>query len=417
VSWPTNAAFWLPFEAAYTNNANRVVLPDPLPDMPPVPAIPCGLRIWGGPIPTLESWQRLLREAKKMNINSVIVQSGGWVDMRNPEILYPAMLDLAQAEGIYVTMYVGNETAKSHYPVAWTNSNHTRIITAIKNHPALLHFALYNQLTRLENMTADEIQTLDGQIAYLSTNTDKSIDVEVCGDQNNHEFAAEKIALMEHLRDRGVKIISTDVAPVGGWSATHDHTIWETRIERILDLGLTPMCCIQAHIPFEGPAIPAEADVFLQFWLNVAAGTRGFYYEAAYVYNHYSIRGLLSWKLKPLPDGRAGAAAATMGYLPALTNMLVNSQKVDDPVSASALTIETANPDNVLMRMRTDGIRSWLFLINRDTANPVEFTLKRTVAESLYLREVAPGSSSRLITETGDRLSLPPGQGVCFEMD
>ena len=352
VTFPVSTTIWLPFEARYTLDANAVVLPSPLPAMPPVPKIPYGVRVWGMPMQSLESWQRLLRTAKKMNCNSVIVQSGGWVDLENPGEYYKTAMDIAQAEGIYVTMYVGNEKEGAHQPEEW-NENYPEIINAIKNHPALLHLALYNQLTALANMNAGGSEIVKKQAKYILDNTNKSIDMEVCGDHNNHPFAAAKIELMRFLKEQcGVEIISTDVAPIGGWTTTGDFTIWETRVRTIQELGLIPMSVLQAHIPNTGPEIPTEADLHLQFWLNVAAGSQGFYYEAANVPNHYSIRGLMTWMLNPVKDGRAEAVRETLGYLNALEPVLLNTTRVDDPGKVAGLKLEGGS--NVLMRMRTD---------------------------------------------------------------
>lgn len=61
-SWPVKVpagCYWLPFEASAS--PQKVEVTGPLDSAPPKPLVPFAVRVWGSPMPTLPSYQRLVR--------------------------------------------------------------------------------------------------------------------------------------------------------------------------------------------------------------------------------------------------------------------------------------------------------------------------------------------------------------------
>src|SRR5262249_26625887 len=107
--WPVDipdGTNWIPFEAKTTVDPDAYEV-RPLPDPPPrKPRVPVSVRIWGSPMPTLGSYQRVIRALAPTGIDTVVVQSGGWVDLPDAAETFVKALDIAWQEGLYTVLYV-----------------------------------------------------------------------------------------------------------------------------------------------------------------------------------------------------------------------------------------------------------------------------------------------------------------------
>ena len=83
-NWPVKlpaGCYWLPFEAKASPPEPEYEITAPPNPAPPKPAVSFAVRVWGSPMPTLASYQRLVRALKATGMNTIVVQSGGWVDL------------------------------------------------------------------------------------------------------------------------------------------------------------------------------------------------------------------------------------------------------------------------------------------------------------------------------------------------
>ena len=226
-NWPVQlpeGAYWLPFEARYTLDPwayEQKPLPSPI---PPNPRIPFGVRIWGSPMPTLESYQRVIRSLAQTGMNTVVVQSGGWVDLPDAPQIFSKALDIAWQEGLYTILYVGNEET-AHLP-APLSAAHRAVVLATKDHPGLLGWHLYNQLAA--KLTPEQRDMVREQLAWLRSVSDKPIGNEVVWGHNAVEIPADKQTLIRDLKSWGNDVIATDYAPIGGWSKVPELSRWES---------------------------------------------------------------------------------------------------------------------------------------------------------------------------------------------
>ena len=217
-NWPVKipaGCYWLPFEAKASPPEQEYEITGPPNPAPPKPLVPFAVRVWGSPMPTLASYQRLVRALKATGMNTIVVQSGGWVDLPNAADLFVKALDIAWQEGIYTCLYVGNEE-EAHKSAPLT-ANHKAVIVATKNHPGLLAFHLYNQLGNGDS--PEQYRDLEGQVRWIKSITHKPLSVEVVWGHNSVPIPEEKQKLMRDLKSWGVDVIATDYAPIGGWSA------------------------------------------------------------------------------------------------------------------------------------------------------------------------------------------------------
>jgi len=350
-NWPVKVpagCYWLPFEATANPPLAEYEVTGPPHPAPPKPLVPVALRVWGSPMPSLASYQRLIRALKATGMNSIVVQSGGMVDLPDAADQFVKLLDIAWQEGIYTCLYVGNEE-KAHQ-AAPLSANHKAVIVATKDHPGLLAFHLYNQLGTKH--TPEEYRDLEQQVRWINALTEVPTSVEIVWGHRLVPIPPDKQQLMRDLRQWGLDIIGTDYAPIGGWSDRPYLPRWEQKILALRPLEERTEVLLQAHVPFLGATVPSRAQVVNQFWWALAGGTHGFFIEAAYLHTHFSMRGILSWDFQPLPDGRFEAVREIAAAAPKMAEF-IREARILTPAEASAtgLALQSA-PATLHLRVR-----------------------------------------------------------------
>lgn len=403
---------WAPFEASYAGQRDVVGLPAfPSPEPRP-PRVPFGVRLWGSPMPTLDSYQRLIRALKPLGINTIVVQPGGWPDLPDAARRCRKALDIAYREGIFTVLYAGNEMI-AHLPAPLTE-NHRAIVAACDDHPGLLGWHIYNQLA--SKLTPEQRKLVEEQTRWLGGLSRKPVGHEIVWGHNTAAIPDDKVQLIRDCKAWGMSVVASDYAPIGGWAKDADLSRWEGRFLNLRPFGLPTEAVLQAHVPFLDPAIPTAAEVRNQFWWALAGGARAFYFETACLYTHFSFRGILSWDLRPLPDGRYDEIRDLARTAKSIETVIAESEPTDTGTHGFALDPPDA-PVALRLRAATDG-RRWLLLINRSLDAAATVTVKPTTAAPACVAvELHPGSSKQPFTSARPlSVGVPPGGGACFEL-
>lgn len=407
--------WWAPFEARCTAPGDAVALPPEPADAPHPPRVPFGVRLWGSPMPTLESYQRLMRALKPLGINTIVVQPGGWPDLADAPQRFRTALDIAWREGVFTVFYAGNEMT-AHLPAPLTAS-HQAIVTACDAHPGLLGWHIYNQLAAA--LTPAQRALAMDQTRWLRGLTHKPVGHEIVWGHNSVEIPPDKIQLIEDLKSAGMSEIASDYAPIGGWTKIPDLSRWEGRFLELRRFGLPADAVLQAHVPFLDPKIPSDLELRNQFWWALAGGARGFYFETACLYTHLSMRGLLSWDLHPLPDGRCAELPRLAETARRLETVIADSEPIREANTAiPSFAIEPATAPIALRLRRAKGGALYLLLINRslDTAADVMVKFAAPHSECSAV-ELYPGQSEQSVSSTRPiTAGVPVGGGACFQI-
>lgn len=366
INWPAEVpagCYWIPFQAKAApriGGYEKTALPNPA---PPKPVVPFAVRVWGSPMTDLTSYQRLVRALKPTGMNTIVVQSGGMVDLPDAAQQFVSLLDIAWQEGIHTCLYVGNE--EEGHKSAPLTANHKAVIEATKDHPGLYAFHLYNQLGTLDS--PEQYKDLEGQVRWINSLTDKPTSIEIVWGHNSIDIPENKRKLMRDVKAWGLDIIGTDYAPIGGWSAKPDLTRWEPKMLAIKPFEDKTEVLLQAHVPFLGATVPSKEQVRNQFWWAVAGGVHGYFVEVSYLFTHLNMRGLLSWDFKPLPDGR----------FEAVTEIAADSQKIAELITEAEIVKPEETGITLAAPSKRLHLRTWkkkdgtLFaiLINADLTN------------------------------------------------
>lgn len=370
-NWPVKVppgCYWIPFEAKTAPPAKweRTTAPNPPPSKP---RVPFAVRVWGSPMPDLPSYQRMVRALKPTGMNTIVVQSGGLVDLPDAAERFVSLLDIAWQEGIYTCLYVGNE--EEAHKSAPLSANHKAVILATKDHPGLLAFHLYNQLGTKDS--PEQYKDLEQQVRWIDS-LGKPTSVEVVIGHNAIDAPPDKVKLMRDLKAWGIDVIGTDYAPIGGWSNKPDLMRWETKMLAWRPYEDKTEVLIQAHVPFVGATVPSMEQVRNQFWWAVAGGVHGYFVEVSYNVTHMSMRGLLGWDFKPLPDGRYEA----------VTEIAADSAKMAEFITETAIVkpedvglsfTEPSKRLHLRARRKADGTL-FALIINEDLTSPAGARLK-----------------------------------------
>lgn len=416
-NWPARlpeGCYWLPFEATASPPAAEFELTGPPRPVPPIPLVPVAARVWGSPMPTLASYQRLVRTLKTTGVNTIVVQSGGLVDLPDAPRQFGRLLDVAWQEGIYTCLYVGNE--EDAHRAAPLSANHRDVILATKDHPGLLAFHLYNQLGTKQ--TPGEYRDLEQQIRWINSVTPKPTSIEIVWGHNVVPIPPDKQKLMRDVRRWGLDIISTDYAPIGGWSQQPYLPRWEKKILELRPFEERPEVLLQAHVPFLGATVPSREQVINQFWWALAGGTHGFFVEAAYLFTHFSMRGLVTWNCQPQPDGRFEALREIATAAPKMARFIRESRMLTPAeASASGLVLADAPPSlHLRLRVLPDGTR-FALVINEDLAQPATARLAVTVPVRLRARDVLSDADVGSIDSARPlAFTVPAARAACFEL-
>ena len=416
--WPVvieDGCHWAPFEARCASSPNEV--DDIAPSTPPSPPqVPFGVRCWGSPMPTLASYQRMVRALAATGMNTIVVQSGGWVDLPDAAETFRRAVDLAYREGIFTVLYVGNEE-KAHLPAALTD-NHRAVVEAVKNLPGLLGFHVYNQLAA--DMPPEDYAMLADQVRWLRSRTAKPIGVEVVWGHNSVALPESKARLVRDLKSWGVDTIAHDYAPIGGWSQTHDLSLFEGRFRQLEPFGVKREAVLQAHVPFLEPTVPTRWELRNQFWWCLAAGVDAYYVECAFLGNHFSNRGLLNWAFEPHDDGRFAEVTELAAAAKALSPMLTRSRPATESEVAELGWGATTPEGEVAVRFRRGEGESWYVVaVNRSLDRAAVATLSRGAGRgSLSAQPLYPAAPAET-WPAGASLAMPlaPGGGACWCID
>lgn len=415
--WPARiptGCYWLPFAASANPPLEEFEVTSAPHPAPAPPLVPVALRVWGSPMPSLASYQRLVRAMKRAGLNTVVVQSGGLVDLPDAPARFVKLLDIAWQEGLYTCLYVGNE--ETAHVAAPLSENHRAVILATKDHPGLLAFHLYNQLGTKHTPT--EYADLEHQIRWVNSLTDKPTSIEIVWGHNLVPIPADKQTLMRDVRAWGLDIISTDYAPIGGWAQKPYLPRWEQKLLTLRTFETKPEVLLQAHVPFLEATVPTREQVLNQFWWALAGGTHCFFIETAYLTTHLSMRGVLSWTFDPLPDGRYEAVREIARTAPKLAEFIRDAQILSEQATASTgLSLKRA-PRTLHLRVRKlpDGAL-YALVINEDLT-------KSASAELHAAGPVRWEATDALEAKTAGQLSasaplkfeVPAGGAACFKL-
>jgi hypothetical protein len=395
--------FWTPYEAKCCADSAP---PPARPRQISRPRIPFGIRTWGSPTPTLATYERMIRALAGYRINTIVLFPGGWQDIPGAGEVCRRALDLAYWAGIYTVLYVGNDE-NAHLPAPLT-ARHKEIVMAVKDHPGLLSWQLYNQLT--DQLSEAQRTMVREQVQWLRSVSDKPVGMEIVWGHNTGPAPVGKASLIRDLKSWGVTEFHHDYAPIGGWSKDHRLELWERRLQWFNLLSLLPWAVLQGHTPFLGPVQPTRAEVRNQFWWCAAAGARGFLFEAAYIFNRFSNRGLLTWGLEPVPDGRLEEIGGLAGVVHSLEDMLLTSKP-----SADSLGFRIGRgADKVALRLRRSGENvMYAVLINQDLQ--ASASAECIVPGDWKPVEIATGRTMQA-SQGKVTVNLPPGGGACLRL-
>jgi hypothetical protein len=420
--WPVHmgdGTYWAAFDAENRGEpdgvspaANHGVAPAPR------PRVPFGVRIWGSPMPTPASYGRLMRALAGLEINTVVVQPGGWPDTPDCVPRVRAALDAAWSEGLFTILYVGNEI-EAHKP-APLSASHEAMVTALDDHPGLLGWHLYNQLAA--TLAPAERELVRVQMLWLRAHTSKPVANEVVWGHNLVEPPADKVALVDDLKRWGMSALATDYAPVGGWVRQPELSRWEGRLLAVRRFDLPLEAVLQAHVPFLDPQVPRDVELRSQFWWALAGGARAFYFECAYNFTHFSNRGLLTWDLREQSDGRCAEIRRLAGIARRLAPLIADGETDDTAETAAfGLRVEPTSGEAIALRLRrAAGGTRWLLLINPALDQAVTTTVTLDAhAPALRLEELVPGPAPGSVSiefKPGRPLvaRIPPAGGACF---
>ena len=395
--------FWTPYEAKCCENS----VPPPQPARRVSrPRIAFGIRTWGSPTPTLATYERMIRALAPSGINTIVLDPGGWQDIPGAGEVCRRALDVAYRAGIYTVLYVGNDE-KAHLPAPLT-SRHKAMVMTVRDHPGLLSWQLYNQLT--DRLSEDQRKMLREQVQWVRSVSDKPVGMEVVWGHNTGPAPIGKANLIRDLKSWGVTEFHHDYAPIGGWSKDHHIGLWEERLRWFDQVNVLPWAVLEGHTPFVGPVQPTRAEVRNQFWWCAAAGAHGFLFEAAYIFNRFSNRGLLTWGLEPVPDGRLDEIGSLAGIAHNLEDMLLTSKPAADSLGVRI----GEGADNVALRLRRSGENvAYAVLINRDLHAPA--SAECSLPAGWKPVEIAPGHAMRA-NQGKVTVDLPPGGGACLRL-
>ena len=406
-------SYWAPVEARFTGDPG-VAPPTPAPrSAPPRPRVPYGIRTWNSPTPTLESYDRMVRALKPSGINCIVVQPGGWQDVADSGAVCRAALDIAWSHGLHTVFYIGNDLV-GHRPSP-LQTNHKAIAAAIRHHPGLLSWRVYNQLA--DALTPVEQFLVRSQIAWLREISALPIGVEVVWGHASGAPPERKAWLLKKLSQWGCDELETDCAPVGGWSYTKRIDVWEEKIAALSQYSKAPMALLQGHIVFRDPVVVTPAQMRNQYWWALAGGAKGFFWEAACVVNHFSNRGFLTWALRPTGDGRLAEVGRLAAVTRRLEDVILGSTPAPDHEAPLPGFELVEGREKIAVRPRASGedAHVYLMLINRDTEKQIRAVWR--CDRSLGVAELAHGGNAHpLPAGQAEALTLAPGGGACYRI-
>ena len=111
-NWPAKipaGCYWLPFEAKASPPEQEYEITAPPHPTPPKPLVPFGLRV--GKPHAHAGFVPAAGAGEGGQQNTIVVQSGGWVDLPDAASRFVKALDITWQEGLYTCLYVGNEEA------------------------------------------------------------------------------------------------------------------------------------------------------------------------------------------------------------------------------------------------------------------------------------------------------------------
>jgi len=416
-NWPVkipDGCYWLPFDAKAApplHGWEKTAFPNP---PPPRPLVPFAVRVWGSPMPTLPSYQRLVRALKATGMNTIVVQSGGWVDLPNAADIFRSALDIAWQEGIWTCLYVGNE--EEGHKSAPLTENHRAVILATKDHPGLLAFHLYNQLGTKDS--PEQYRDLEQQVRWIKSVSGKPVSIEIVWGHNSIAIPEDKQRLMRDVKSWGLDTIGTDYAPIGGWSDRPDLARWEAKMLALRPFEEKTEVLLQAHVPFVGATVPSAAQVRNQFWWALAGGVRGYFVEVSYLFTNLNMRGLLSWDFHPLPDGRFDAVREIAADSQKMAEF-IREAKILTAEEAAATGIRFAEESKRLhlcVRTEADGA-AFALVINEDLAKPASARLTVKEGARYKVTDILEGKAHGVLDAKRQMAAtVPAGGAVCVKL-
>lgn len=416
-NWPAKVptgCYWLPFEAKASPPEHEYEITGPPKPAPAKPRVTFGTRVWGSPMPSLASYQRLVRTLKTTGMNTIVVQSGGLVDLPDAASRFVKLLDIAWQEGIYTCLYVGNEEVG--HKSAPLSENHKAVILAAKDHPGLLAFHLYNQLGAPD--TPEQYKDLESQVRWINSLTEKPTSIEVVWGHGQVAIPDYKQKLMRDLKSWGLDIIGTDYAPIGGWTKDAFLPRWEQRMLELRPIEDKAEVLLQAHVPFLGATVPSGAQVRNQFWWALAGGTHGFFVEASYLFTHFSMRGLVTWDMHPQEDGRFEAVTEIAAHSQKLAEF-INEARLATPEEIAAAGVALAEPSKRMhLRIRTlPKGECYALVINEDLIKPASARVSVKPGLTYQVLDVLAEKDRGKLDEKRQMIvTAPAGGAVCLKL-
>lgn len=405
--------FWAPFEAKHSGVEEMLRTRQDITPKPP--KIQFGVRAWGLPTPTLATYEKMIQALKLFGVNTIVVIPGGWQDLKNAGEICRQAIDCTFSQGIYTILYVGNDL--QGHKVFPLTSKHKDMVMAVKDHPGLLGWQLYNQLT--SELSPDERKLLQEQVEWLCRESEKPVGMEVVWGHDVGPIPENKVNLIRDLLRWGVTEIHHDYAPIGGWSKKHVIQLWQERLQCLSDMNIIPMAVLQAHIPFIEPTLPSRAELRNQFWWCVAAGAQAYFFEVAYSFNHFSNRGLLTWTLEPVPDGRLHEVGELAKVIPGLEEMLLTTQHTSQDVAGELNVKVIEGEQNSAVTVRPASDRNvYTVFVNKDLdhVTPVHFVVSSSHTFSNPVDVLTGKQVLKQGSNNAYRIDIPAGGGVCLKL-
>ena len=194
----------------------------------------------------------------------------------------------------------------------------------------------------------------------------------------------------------------------------------KARLRELAKLGVAGEAVLQGHVPFLEPTVPRREELRNQFWWCVAGGARGFYVETAYLFTHFSVRGLLDWTAKPLPDGRYDEVCELAAAARKLELTLLAAHRLDDAAAKKTHVdlVDLRQPAALRMFAAPDGVL-YALVINRALDRETAVRMTIFYDDDVAYRAVdllAADNRGRLDQHRQMLIKLPPGGAAVYQL-
>jgi hypothetical protein len=184
-------------------------------------------------------------------------------------------------------------------------------------------------------------------------------------------------------------------------------------------MGVRAEAVLQAHVAFLEPTMPRREQVRNQYWWALAGGARGFYIETAYLFTHFSVRGLLNWAGQPLPDGRYDEVRELAALTRKLEPMIADADRLDEAAAKAVgvALVPTKKPVSLRLLEDSAGV-VYALLINSSLDDPaaVRLTVERDERSYQAVDVLAEKARGRLDHARQMAIEIPAAGGAVYRL-